>query len=920
MKKVIYYFLTHPVTAIMLFFAVVILGVGAFLNLPIELTPEVEYPRLSITSSWNGVSPEAVEAYLTSPLEAALSSIKGIKKITSRSSLGYCSVNLEFQPDINMDFIKIEINEKINAIKDELPEGISPPRLSAYIPQDFRELQGFLTYTITANVSSNEIRKYVETYIKTPLLTIPGIANVEITGGNEREIEIKVDYDKAKYFGITNEEISLAVSNSQKYQTAGFVNSNHSRILIQIADNINNTSQILNQPVKILNNGQPVRLKDIASASDAFSEPSSYYRINGKEAVFVKIEKESGSNMIDAADRLYDKIEELNAKLPPGYIIRKEIDKTDYIRKDINSLYKNASYSILILIVILFILFRKIKYSLIIITSIFFSLLSSFILFNIFKVPLNILTIASITLGFGMMVDNSIVVIDYVDHHYDGRGAKRLSVYVKDIFFPVFASTLTTIAVFVPLIFLTGELKLYFAEFALAIVFSLTCSLIISFTVIPLLFLKFYGSIKPVASPEKRSLIKLIYFFVEDKVFRFKKSILFLLVLIVGLPFWLLPSSIGGTIFSEPYNYLFGSDFYQDIKKYVNLYLGGTLNLFFNEVQKGEVFNYGEDTYLIVSLRLPNGNTLERLNSLTKSFEEQILPYKNKYKDVISNVINSESAYIRVDFNKQQSETAFPYILKNYLTAYAVMLGGLNVGVYGFGPGFYSGGSAISSFTVIATGFNYLEVKKIAEKFKSEISKNPRIDNVDIDKSFAYGSDDDRFEIVAAINRNELINHNLSISSIFDNVAKNSEGNIQYNIIKVNNDEVKYSIKFSNYRSQQLNELKDLRVMDKEGSIIKLKNLISFDKKKVLANILRENRQYVRYISFDYKGPYQYGRDFIKSAISNSVLPPGYLIKMNEGYFRFGEEEEIEIWKILSFGFILIYVPSGIIRRALLLF
>ncbi len=894
----------------MLFLAVIILGTTAFLKLPVELTPEVEYPRLTVTATWQGVSPEAVEAYLTSPMESVLSTIQGIKKIISSSSQGSCSIDIELQPDVNMDFTKVEINEKLSSLKEELPEGVSPPRISPYIPKDFRELQGFLTYTLSANVSSNEIRKYANDFLKTPLLSVPGVSNINVNGGNEREIIVTIDYDKAKYFGITNQEILQALSNSEIYKSAGEVNKNKGRIVISISNKINYATEILDQPVKVLTDGKIIRLGEIGNISDAFAENTNYYRINGKEAVFIQIDKEAGSNIVETANRVYEKIKEISLNFPPDFQIKKEIDKTEYIRKDINKLYTNAAYSLVIIILILVLIFRRVDYSLIIITSIIFSLLSSLILFYIFNVPLNILTIASITLGFGMMVDNSIVVVDYLDKHYDGGGLKRFSVCVKSIFFPVFASTLTTIAVFIPLLFLTGELKLYFIEFALAIVFSLSCSLIVAFTIIPLLFVKYSSRVNR-NHEDKVSVFDKIYIFAAKKIFKFKKLGFVFLLLLIGLPIWLLPGSIETPVISTPYNFVISSDFYQSIKKYVNLYLGGTINLFFNEVQKGEPLNFGEETYLIVSLRLPNGNKLDRINELTKNFEDQILLYKERFKNVTGNVINSEAAYIKVDFTKVQSESAFPYVLKNFLTAYAVKLGGLDVSVYGFGPGFYSGGYPISSFSVTAKGFNYIQVKKIAEEFKKRILENPRIDNVDIDKSSPYSANDDRYEIIATVNKYNIIKHKISTEEIFDDIAKNTEGNLQYNVLKVNNEEVNYSVKFSNYRQLQLDELEDLIVKDGSGGYAKIGDVVNFKKEKVLARILRENRQYIRYITFDYKGPFQYGKEFINATIDRMPVPAGYVLSKNDMMFRFGEEDELQIWKILLMAFVLIVMITA---------
>ncbi|MFZ1288460.1 MAG: efflux RND transporter permease subunit, partial [Melioribacteraceae bacterium] len=212
MKKIFYIFLSRPVTASMLFFSIIILGLAASFNLPLELSPHVEFPKLTISFSWSNVSPETIEAFVTSPIESELAGIKGVKSINSNSSQGSAEITVEFYPDINMDFARVEINEKISALKDELPYGISPPRVSSYIPDDFKDLQGFITYSISSNESGNATRKYVKENLLFPLMSISGISDVSLRGGNEREINIGIDYEKVKNLGITNDEISKSIA------------------------------------------------------------------------------------------------------------------------------------------------------------------------------------------------------------------------------------------------------------------------------------------------------------------------------------------------------------------------------------------------------------------------------------------------------------------------------------------------------------------------------------------------------------------------------------------------------------------------------------------------------------------------------------------------------------------------------------
>ncbi len=815
----------------MFFFTVVILGMVASFNLPIELSPHVEFPKLTVSLSWSNVSPEVMESFVTSPIESELARIRGVKEIKSGSSEGSAWINLEFYPDVNMDFARIEINEKIAILKDELPYGISQPRVSGYIPEDLRDLQGFITYTISSNASANVIRKFVKENILYSIMSINGISDVQIRGGNEREISIQLDYDKVKTLGLRNEEISSSIQNIEQLKSVGKVKKGGSQYLVTIDNHISNVDKILNHVIKFTENGSSIRLKDIGVIIDDFKETSNYYRINGKETVSLIISKELGSNTLEVAENVYQKISELKENLPKGYSIVKEIDKSEAIRDELSELTENAIYSFIIIVLVLLLIFRSLKISFIIVTSIIFSLFFSFLLFFIFNLPLNILTISAFILGFGFMVDNSIVVVDYIEQNYNGGGIKRLTIILKNIFKPVMASTLTTIAVFVPLLFLTGELRLYFEQFALGVVFTLFASLIVSFSIIPMLYNRFISKFSSRIRRDKVSIGGKIYRKVVNAINNWRKLSIVALILIIGLPVWLLPTRIETPIIGTIYNSVFDSELFADVKPYFNYALGGSLNLFFNHISRGEVWQFGEETYIYVRLELPNGNTIDRINNLTKDFESEILRYNNEIKNLITNISDEENASLRIEFTNEQGQSSFPYILKNYLTSYATRLGGLNVSVYGFGPGFSNAGGSYSNFSVIAKGFNYIKTKELAEEFREIISRNPRIDNVDIDKSEFYWAKD-IYEIIATVDRENLMRYNITANEIIQNLARNTVGNLSWNNFHFDNDEVKYNIKFSNYKDIQLDELENMRIKSNNGVILKVKDVISFEVKK----------------------------------------------------------------------------------------
>lgn len=895
----------------MFFISVIAVGIFSVVRLPIELSPEVEFPKLTVAVSWGNVSPEAMEALVTSQIESELAAVRGIKRISSTSSSGSSSINLEFYPETDMNFARVEINEKLAIIKNELPYGVTPPRLSQYIPDDFQDLQGFITYTISGSNTANDIRKIVKEKFVYQLKSIDGISDVIVRGGYDREINIIIDYDFVRSYEITNEEIDSAIRSAEIMKAAGSIRNGHSNIYVKLNNKLTSPAELENIIIKILPNQSAIKLKDIGKIIDDFKEPEDYYRINGQETIFLIINKEPRTNSIKLADIVKRKVDELGADLPRDMNIAIAIDKSEEIKNQLNELYSNGIYSFVIIIVILFLILRKLTFSLVIASSIIFSVMLSCILFYVFSLPLNIITIAAFIIGFGFMVDNSVVVIDYLDKHYMNNGKRFLTVNLKNIFLPVFASTLTTLGVFLPLLFFTGELKNYFIQFASGITFTLISSLIVCFTVIPQLYSKDVRKRNSSAFLFQNGQMYKIYAWLLSKMKLSKKLSIAFIILMIGLPVWLLPDKIENEFFGRIYNPVFGSDIYYEIKPYVNNYLGGALNIFFNKINRGNIWSYGESTYLYVNISLPNGNEIERINELTRRFEGEILAHKEKLKNVIASVLNEESASIKVEFTEEQSLSGFPYVLKNYLTAYAAGLGGLQIGVYGYGPGFFSGGGgSMSSYAVIFKGFNYNKVKELAEALRSIIIKNQRIDNVDIDRSYSWNNED-IYEVVASVNREGLKKYNILADEVFNIIAKVSAGNISWNKIRINNEEIEYHVKYTNYKKLQLENLKEIIIKNSDKEKIKVKDVLNFEEKKVMSSINREDQQYIRVVSFDFKGPYQYGNKFVEASLLKVPVPEGYSVSQPDYLWMFGEEDELEILKILIMAVVLIFMITA---------
>ncbi len=902
----------------MLFFSVVVMGIGSLFNLPVELEPETESRRLSVSAVWQGVSPEAMESQVTSVIEAELATIRGIKKVTSVSNSGSCSIQLEFHDSADLQFLRIEINEKLASLKKALPEDVIPV-ISEYKPPEFQKLEGFLTYEVAAPLSADEIQKYLEQYVLYSLNAVEGVSEVNVSGGNKREIQVLVDFNKAKNLGVENTEILSAVTNSQKQLNAGVIRSDNDQKIIFAVNKLTDVKTISEQIVKQNSNGMVIRISDISKVIDSFAEPTSYFRINGNDAVVISLEREPGTNILQVAKDVKEKVAELSKKFPAGFYLNLKMDRSEDMFKELNDLYSSAGYSLLIILLVLFIIFKNFRYPVIIFSSILFSLAFSFIFFNIFKLHLNSLTISSFVLGLGFMVDNSIVVVDYIDKNYKGNGNKHLAAVLKNIYFPVFASTFTTIAVFIPVMFFTEELRLYFQQFALGVVFTLIASTVVSFTLVPMLHERFAKKHLHHTRSNGGFTFK-VYSAIVRFFANHKKVTIAIFILLIGLPVWKLPNRIETPVISDVYNEIFDSEFYQgELKKYVNYALGGTLNLFLNHVNRGEFYRYGktDEIFINVGLTLPSGNKIDRLNDLVKKFEKEVLAYPGQFKTLEAHVFNEEQGSLRITFTPAQVETSFPYQLFTYLGAYGTRHGGLSVYVYsplsqqGFSNGGFGGGG-MSSAIVKIQGFNYKNLRKLAVAFAAKLN-HPRVDKVDIDNSggqYGWSRGGEENEIQGLIKRDVLARNNITIRQLFNEITNSVAGDKGSRVrLQHNNENVYANIKFDNYKVLQLNELEN-KVFPVGKELMKLKDFITFEETKVLSEIYREDQQYNRTISIEIKGPPQWCNNYIKGIIDNFPIPEGYKIKYNDmGYLSLSQEEEIGM--ILLFAVIIIFMISA---------
>ena len=475
----------RPTAVAMFVLAVLFTGLASLSRLPLELTPEVSFPKLSVVTYWPDTSPEIVEAFVTSPIEAAANTVSHVRKVSSVSEEGKSTVNVEFARGTDMDFAALELSEKLSLLKDELPYGVQPPKIQKYIPEEFQTGR-FLSYHLTGNFTLPAIRRFALERLRPPLLAVEGVADVQVLGGQDPELQIEIDPEKIKTFNLTEAQVHAALQDLNLRMTAGKIYQGNFKYDLIIDEPLTNLEQIRNTVIAS-NNGSVIRMHDVAQVKVGYGQPRSYFRIDGNPAVVINIEKEVGTNTIKVADQVFARLAELKKHFPPTMKLIKERDQSEEIRRELKNLSSRAAFCIAIIFLVLLLFLRNFRSPLIILATIFFSVLLTFNFFYFASLGLNLLTLAGLALGFGMLVDNSIVVLDNI-FRQRSQGLHILEAAEKgtrEMALPMVASTLTTVAAFIPFLYLTGELRIYYLPFAMAVGFSLLASLLVAFTFTP---------------------------------------------------------------------------------------------------------------------------------------------------------------------------------------------------------------------------------------------------------------------------------------------------------------------------------------------------------------------------------------------------------------------------------------------------
>ena len=473
----------RPIFTIMVVLMVLLLGTISLLRLPIDLMPDISYPTLSISCTYENAGPEEIEELITRPIEQAVSAVPGVEELTSVSVEGQGTVRVTFTWGTDLDAAANDIRDRLDRIIDHLPEDSERPTLRKFDLASFP----ILILGASSNLDPVKTRQIIEDQVQYRLERVPGVAAVDIRGGLEREIHVSLDPAKINALAIPLESIIATIHEGNVNIPAGTIEKGNFEITIRTPGEYTDLKQ-LQDTVIAVRQGVPIQLREIALVEDSWQKITRIVRINGVPGMRLSINKQSGKNTVEVARGALAELERINRDIPQIKIVP-IIDTSDYIQRSITNVGSSAIYGGILAIVVLLLFLRNFRSTIVIATAIPVSIIATFALLYFANFTLNIMTLGGLALGIGMLVDNAIVVLENIFRMREsGDSLEHATVNgTEEVTAAVVASTLTTVVVFLPLVFVRGMSGVMFKQLSIVVSFSLLCSLVVALTLVPML-------------------------------------------------------------------------------------------------------------------------------------------------------------------------------------------------------------------------------------------------------------------------------------------------------------------------------------------------------------------------------------------------------------------------------------------------
>ncbi len=992
---------TSSFTLIVGFLCAALVGAALLPLLPVRLYPSRVNPSLTVSFSLPNSSARVVEMEVTSKLEAMLARMKGVRSISSRSRNGSGSISVNLDKHANMEAVRFEAATIVRQAWPELPDGTSYPQVRVNSPGD-NARRPFLTYTLNAPASPALIQQYAEEYIQPALARIKGVYQVSVSGATPMEWQLEYDPHQLTTLGLTPGDIQSAISGHFRTEHLGktqveseerrvnslfTLHSSLKTLPLVVRSSSTDATGFPTDEILVRNrDGRIIRLDELVTVKYTEAPPQSYYRINGLNSIYLSVTAEETANQLALGKEVKKVMESekhghsslftLHSSLKADDIeFHLSYDATQQIEEELNKIYFRSGLTVLILLLFVLLLTRRWRYMVLVTVSLVVNLLVAVVAYYLLGIEIQLYTLAGITISLNLIIDNTIVMADHLLHH------RNLRAYLS-----ILTATLTTICALGVVLFLDEGLRASLEDFSWVVIINLAVSLLIALFFVPSLMDKL-GMTKEIKSEklkiksnlfrhknirtknrninknrlpyvlmsfcQKINFVSLcsrkrltvsftrIYGHIIRFVCRHRAIACTLLVLAFGLPVFLLPEKMEDDEgWHGWYNETLGSDYYKEkVRPIVNMVLGGTWRLFVEKVYNGSYFNDEHETVLHVNATLPNGSTLEQMNTLVKKMEGYLAPLippkggkksssltnslsplspplgelKGAVSQFHTRISSPYQASIDIHFPKEHQHSSFPYQLKADLTARALELGGGSWSIYGLEDQGFNNSvrESAGSYRVRLTGYNYDELYEYAEALRDSLLAHRRVKEVTINSSFTWYKNDYR-ELHFDLREGRLAESDLTPMELYASMRNVFARNLSCGTVRAADGSYENvrltSSRADEYDNWQLQQ-QAFRSGEKE---FKLHSLADIGIYQQAPEVVKNNQEYTLCLQYEYIGAYQMGTKMLDRELEkfNKSLPSGYKARSEMGGGRWNDENHSQYLLLLLVAAVIFVVTS----------
>ncbi|MGL5049145.1 MAG: efflux RND transporter permease subunit [Fusobacteriaceae bacterium] len=766
----------RPVVTMMIILSMSILGVIVLSNLKTQLMPNFNMPTARVRANWRGASPEDMEILVTREIEKGLTKIEGVKRITTESVLGRSSVIVDFNYGVNINEKVNDLVTAVNRIRNQLPEDMDEPTVT----KSSASADRVMLLGITGD-DLLSLKIFADNIVVPRLERIEGVGSIEISGGDKRLILINIDPNKLESFNMSINDLYTTLKRSSLNFPAGYVREGDKEYLVKLYGELK-TLEDVKDLVLSNKNGETVYLTDVADVRLDVEDRDTYGRTDGVDNIVINIEKTDIGNTVQISNIVREEIKRLEPLLPPGATFTVNRDSAVDINNSINAVKNNAITGLFLATIILFVFLKDIRATLVIAVAIPVSIIATFGFFGAKGMSLNMMSLMGLSLGVGMLVDNSVVVLDNIFRHLTELKEDRISAAGKgasEVLVPIIVSTLTTVAVFLPIVLREGRAKELYQDMSYSIAFSLLASLIIAVTFVPMVCSRILKDKDRVHE--------------DGKIFNFVK---------------------------EKYTHVLNKSLHNK-----TLVILLTVGMFYGFVIYGSKFIGGEfmpttdDGVYTIIAEMPSGMDVEKANRVAHQFEQAVKEnhYTKKYITTVAK--NSVSVVVDVGYkNTRESSTPISQIIRE-IRPKVSNIPDVKLNIT---PKMAFGRNASKDITLILKSDNVSQMDYITRKITEVMVTGGKF--TDISNSLVNGNPEARL----LIDRKKLQQQGINISDLGMGVSYQILGGSPIKI-KTGKEELDVTLQLDKRYRESLDLLMEARMKTSSGNFLKLGDIATLE-------------------------------------------------------------------------------------------